>query len=160
MSSIAIETERHLPLTQLSAEEELLQATVRKFARREIAPLVREMDESQVMNPALVRKLFDQGFMGIEVDQGYGGVGASFFSSILVIEEISRSTPPSALWSMSKTPLPSTRFCVGETKIRRSTISPESSATLSVPMRSARPVRDRTPSPSRPPRSLTETTSS
>ena len=93
MSSVAIETEQHLPLTQLSDEEELLQATVRKFARREIAPLVREMDESQVMNPALVRKLFDQGFMGIEVDQDYGGVGASFFSSILVIEEISAVDP-------------------------------------------------------------------
>ncbi len=31
--------------------------------------------------------------MGIEVAQDYGGVGASFFSSILVIEEISAVDP-------------------------------------------------------------------
>ncbi len=85
--------EQYMPITQLTTEEELLRETVRKFARREIAPLVREMDESQVMNPGLVRKLFDQGFMGIEVSQDHGGVGASFFSSILVIEEISAVDP-------------------------------------------------------------------
>ena len=66
---------------------------MRKFARREIAPLVREMDESQVTSSALVKKLFDQGFQGIEVAQDYGGVGASFSSSILLIEEISAVDP-------------------------------------------------------------------
>ncbi len=93
MNSIARDLNAHLPLTQLSEEELLLQATVRKFARREIAPLVREMDEAQKMNPALIAKLFGQGFMGIEVAEEHGGVGASFFSSILVIEEISAVDP-------------------------------------------------------------------
>ena len=82
-----------LPLTELSDEEKLLQEAVRKFARKEIAPLVREMDEAQKMSPALIAKLFDQGFMGIEVAEEHGGVGASFFSSILVIEEISAVDP-------------------------------------------------------------------
>ncbi len=91
--NIAPEFHAHLPLTQLSEEELLLQTTVRKFARREIAPIVREMDEAQKMSPALIAKLFDQGFMGIEVAEEHGGVGASFFSSILVIEEISAVDP-------------------------------------------------------------------
>jgi alkylation response protein AidB-like acyl-CoA dehydrogenase len=93
MNSIVTDLDARFPLTQLSDEEELLRETVRKFARKEIAPLVREMDETQKMSPALIAKLFEQGFMGIEIAEEHGGVGASFFSSILVIEEISAVDP-------------------------------------------------------------------
>ena len=81
------------PVSQLSEEEVLLQETVRRFARKVIAPLVKEMDEQQKMSPALIRQLFDQGLMGIEVPEAYGGGGASFFNSILAIEEISAVDP-------------------------------------------------------------------
>ncbi|NYF92263.1 acyl-CoA dehydrogenase family protein [Tunturiibacter empetritectus] len=47
------------------------------------------MDEVQKIDSALVKKLFDQGLMGIEMPEEFGGVGASFFSSILTIQEIS-----------------------------------------------------------------------
>jgi alkylation response protein AidB-like acyl-CoA dehydrogenase len=83
----------HPPLGALNEEEHLLQASVRRFARKEIAPLVRSMDEAQKMDPALIGKLFDQGLMGIEIPSDYGGSGASFFSSILAIEEISTVDP-------------------------------------------------------------------
>ena len=92
-----IEAITHAPLSQLSTEEQLLQESVRKFARKEIAPLVREMDEAQKMSPALIRQLFDQGWMGMEVPEQYGGVGASFFSAILAIEEIAAVDPSVAV---------------------------------------------------------------
>ena len=85
--------QEHLPLTMLSEDEQLLQQTVRKFARKEIAPLAQAMDEAQQMNSGLIKKLFDQGLMGIEVPVEYGGGGASFFSSILAIQEISSVDP-------------------------------------------------------------------
>ena len=81
------------PISQLSEEELLLQETVRKFARKVIAPLSKEMDEQQKMSPALIKQLFEQGLMGIEVPEEYGGGGASFFNSILAIEEISAVDP-------------------------------------------------------------------
>ncbi len=81
------------PLTVLSEDEMLLQQSVAKFARKEIAPLAHAMDEVQKMDPALIKKLFDQGLMGIEVPVEYGGSGASFFSSILAIQEISSVDP-------------------------------------------------------------------
>ncbi len=87
------ELPKHAPLTQLSEDEQLLQESVRKFARKEIAPLVRSMDEAQKIDPELVKKLFAQGLMGIEVPAEYGGGGASFFSSILAIQEISAVDP-------------------------------------------------------------------
>ncbi len=92
-----IEATTHAPLSQLSTEEQLLQESVRKFARKEIAPLVREMDEAQKMSPVLIRQLFDQGWMGMEVPDEYGGVGASFFSAILAIEEIAAVDPSVAV---------------------------------------------------------------
>jgi alkylation response protein AidB-like acyl-CoA dehydrogenase len=93
MDALATENPLIAPLSTLTAEEQLLQATVRKFARNKIAPLVREMDEAQKMSPALIAQLFELGLLGIEIPVEYGGVGASFFSSILAVEEISAVDP-------------------------------------------------------------------
>ncbi len=92
-----IEEFTHAPLSLLSDEDRLLQESVRKFARNEIAPLVREMDEAQKMSPALIQKLFEQGLMGMEVPEQYGGFGASFFTAILAIEEIAAVDPSVAV---------------------------------------------------------------
>jgi butyryl-CoA dehydrogenase/short/branched chain acyl-CoA dehydrogenase len=93
MNSQASESSLPTPLSTLTAEEQILQETVRKFARKEIAPLVREMDEAQKIKPSLIAQLFDLGLMGIEIPVEYGGVGGSFFSSILAVEEISAVDP-------------------------------------------------------------------
>jgi butyryl-CoA dehydrogenase/short/branched chain acyl-CoA dehydrogenase len=93
MPALATETSLPAPLSTLTAEEQILQETVRKFARKEIAPLVREMDEAQKMSPRIIQRLFELGLMGIEIPEEYGGVGASFFSSILAVEEISAVDP-------------------------------------------------------------------
>ncbi len=93
MVSEEIEILKYQPVSVLSEDEHLLQQTVRKFARKEIAPLSRAMDEEQKMDPQLIRKLFEQGLMGIEVPAEFGGGDASFFSAILAIEEISAVDP-------------------------------------------------------------------
>jgi alkylation response protein AidB-like acyl-CoA dehydrogenase len=80
-------------LTQLSADELLFRNTVRDFARTEIAPLVREMDESQHFDPALLRKLFKLGLMGIQVPEAYGGAAGTLFEAVLAVEEISAVDP-------------------------------------------------------------------
>ena len=80
-------------LTQLAEEEKLFRDTVRRFANDQIAPLVRGMDETQQMDPALIQKLFGMGLMGIEVPEEYGGAGGSFFQAILAVEEISSVDP-------------------------------------------------------------------
>jgi len=80
-------------LTQLSEDEQMLQTTVRDFARERIAPLVREMDEAQLMNRGIITSLFEMGLMGIEIPEEFGGVGGTFFQSILVVEAISSVDP-------------------------------------------------------------------
>ncbi len=86
-------TEAASSLTALSEEEQLFQQSVRRFARTEISPLVREMDETQKIHPELIKKLFQLGLMGVEVPEEFGGSAGSFFDSILTIEEVSAVDP-------------------------------------------------------------------
>ena len=86
-------SEMTAPLTRLSEDEQLFRSTVRQFASDKITPKVREMDEQQHMDPALIRQLFELGLMGIEIPVEFGGAGGTFFEAILAVEEISAADP-------------------------------------------------------------------
>jgi len=81
------------PLTVLAEDELIFRDSVRAFADEQIKPLVREMDEQAKIPRALIDKLFELGVMAIEIPETYGGAGASFFHSVLAVEEISRVDP-------------------------------------------------------------------
>jgi short/branched chain acyl-CoA dehydrogenase len=81
------------PLTQLSEEERLFQSTVRRFAREQIGPHVREMDEAGVFRKDIIRQFFELGLMGIEVPEEFGGQGGSFFQCVMAVEELSAVDP-------------------------------------------------------------------
>jgi alkylation response protein AidB-like acyl-CoA dehydrogenase len=83
----------HLALTTLSEEEGMFREAVRDFAESEIAPRVTAMDRAQAMDPELVPLLFELGLMGIEIPAKFGGTDSTFFTSILVVEELSRVDP-------------------------------------------------------------------
>ncbi|UQC76692.1 acyl-CoA dehydrogenase [Colletotrichum lupini] len=81
------------PITHLSEVEAAMQEAVSKFANDVIAPKVREMDEAENMDPAIVEQLFEQGLMGVEIPEEYGGAGMNFTSAIIGIEELARVDP-------------------------------------------------------------------
>ena len=85
------------PVTQLSEDERLFADAVRAFARDDVAPLVRRMDEAQHMDADLVEKMFALGLMGIEIPEEYGGSGGLFFDVILAVELLSAVDPAVAL---------------------------------------------------------------
>jgi alkylation response protein AidB-like acyl-CoA dehydrogenase len=78
------------PLTVLNEEETMFRDAVRQFAQEEVAPRVRRMDEEQKMDPDLIRQFFELGLMGIEVPERMGGTETSFFTAVLVVEELSK----------------------------------------------------------------------
>ena len=80
-------------LTQLSEEELMFRDVVRKFARQEMAPLARRMDEEAKLDAGLLAKIFAQGLMGVEIAEDYGGQGGSLFQSVLMIEELAAVDP-------------------------------------------------------------------
>jgi len=81
------------PITHLSEIEGAMAESVSKFANDIIAPKVREMDENEAMDPAVVEQLFEQGLMGVEIPEEYGGAGMNFTAAIVGIEELARVDP-------------------------------------------------------------------
>ncbi|KAF7592040.1 hypothetical protein BBP40_000763 [Aspergillus hancockii] len=81
------------PITLLSETENMMAETVSKFASEQIGPKVRDMDEAEAMDPAIVEQLFEQGLMSIEIPEEYGGAGMNFTSAIVAIEELARVDP-------------------------------------------------------------------
>jgi butyryl-CoA dehydrogenase/short/branched chain acyl-CoA dehydrogenase len=66
---------------------------VRRFAREQIGPHVREMDEAGVFRKDIIRQFFDLGLMGIEIPEEFGGQGGSFFQCVMAVEELSAVDP-------------------------------------------------------------------
>lgn len=80
-------------LTSLSDVEQLFREAVRDFAVSEVAPLVSRMDQAGELDAGLLPQLFELGLMGIEIPEELGGAGLDFFTSVLIVEELSRVDP-------------------------------------------------------------------
>ena len=85
------------PLTQLSEEESMFQASVRRFATERLAPHVRAMDDAGVFRKELITELFELGLMAVDVPEEYGGQGGTFFQTILAIEELAKVDPSASV---------------------------------------------------------------
>jgi alkylation response protein AidB-like acyl-CoA dehydrogenase len=85
------------PLTALTDEEKMFQEAVRDFALAEVGPRVARMDEAQQMDEDLIPHLFELGLMGVEIPERFGGAESAFFTSVLVVEELSRIDPAVAV---------------------------------------------------------------
>ncbi len=77
-------------LTQLSAEETELSQAVHDFAKERILPQRAAMDQKAQMDPEIIKELFTMGLMGVCVPESYGGMGASFMTACLVVEQLGR----------------------------------------------------------------------
>lgn len=71
----------------------MLRDLVQRFATDVVGPRVREMDEKESMDPAIIKGLFEQGLMGIETSAEHGGAESSFTSAIIVVEELAKVDP-------------------------------------------------------------------
>ncbi|MGC8883580.1 MAG: acyl-CoA dehydrogenase family protein [Bryobacteraceae bacterium] len=85
------------PLLEWNEEEAMFRAAVAEFARQEIAPRVRAMDEAGKLEPALLRQLFEMGLMGIEIPEELGGQGGTFTQALIAIEELAKVDPAVAV---------------------------------------------------------------
>jgi len=77
-------------LFPFSDEHEMIRQTARDFARKEIAPVAAEFDESGEFPRQTIRKMGEMGFMGIEVPEEYGGAGMDTLAYVLALEEVSK----------------------------------------------------------------------
>jgi alkylation response protein AidB-like acyl-CoA dehydrogenase len=94
---------------ELTSDQRQLQEIARNFANRELRPLAQEVEQSnEPLSRERLRQLGAMGFLGINVDQRYGGQGLSDLDALLVLEEFARIHPAVAF--------PVFESCVGPVK--------------------------------------------
>ena len=71
---------------------DMLRASVRDFAAREIAPRAAEIDRANEFPADLWKKLGALGLLGITVEEDYGGTAMGYLAHIVAMEEISRAS--------------------------------------------------------------------
>ncbi|ESS33558.1 short-chain-acyl-CoA dehydrogenase [Toxoplasma gondii VEG] len=81
------------PLTLLDTDTATLRQAVRRFAEEEIRSKVEAMDDEGAIEAEVIEGLFKQGYLGMEIEEKYGGSAMSFFNSLVVIEELARVDP-------------------------------------------------------------------
>ena len=74
----------------LSEEQLMIQQAAKDFAQTELLPGVIERDDAQTFPNDLVGKMGELGFMGMMVDEKYGGSGLGTLSYVLAMEELSK----------------------------------------------------------------------
>jgi len=85
------------PLSCFSEDEEMARNTARQWSQQELKPFVRKMDDECKLSPEIIDSLFRYGFMGMEIEEKYGGSEMNFTSACLIVEEISRVDPSVAI---------------------------------------------------------------
>ncbi|MBY8913537.1 acyl-CoA dehydrogenase [Bacillus sp. YC2] len=74
----------------LTEEHIMMRKMFRDFARKEVAPMVELMEQTDEFPSSLIKKMGAAGLMGIPVPEAYGGAGADPVSYIMAIHEISK----------------------------------------------------------------------
>ncbi|QOJ28617.1 MAG: acyl-CoA dehydrogenase [Ignavibacteriales bacterium] len=75
---------------ELTEDQLMIQQTAKEFAEAEIAPSAVERDINAEFPYEIIKKLGEQGFMGMMVSPDYGGAGMDTISYVLAMTEISK----------------------------------------------------------------------
>jgi alkylation response protein AidB-like acyl-CoA dehydrogenase len=84
---------------ELSAEQQMFRETVRTFCEREIdRDYVRACDREHRAPTEAFKAIAEQGWLGINIDEDYGGLGAGAMEVAILLEEVGRSFLDLAFW--------------------------------------------------------------
>ncbi|MEU2112957.1 acyl-CoA dehydrogenase family protein [Streptomyces sp. NPDC019507] len=75
---------------ELSEEQRAVRRLARDFVEREVAPYAAEWDRTENVDRAIVKRLGSVGFLGLTIDEEYGGSGGDHLAYCLVTEELGR----------------------------------------------------------------------
>jgi hypothetical protein len=75
-------------LVPLTEQQKEIQQLAREFARSEIAPHADKWDREAEMDPAIIGKLAELGFLGMMVPEQYDGLGLDTVTYLVALEEI------------------------------------------------------------------------
>ena len=91
-------------MTSLAAhytpEHEMFRDTCRRFFEKEVTPFHRAWEDDGVVPRELWRKAGQQGLLGMTIPEEYGGAGADFLYSAILIEEQGRAIASGPAFSL------------------------------------------------------------
>ena len=82
---------------KLTDEQLMIQAMVREFSRKVVAPEAAERDQNKEFPSQILKKMGELGFMGMMIPPEYGGEGADTISYVLALSEIAYSCASTAV---------------------------------------------------------------
>ena len=82
-------------LIKFTEAQELLRDTAREFTKNEVEPRDRAMDENG-FDWDLFHKIAENGFMGVQIPEEYGGGGGNFVDGTIVVHEIAKGSASAA----------------------------------------------------------------
>ncbi|MFZ5698041.1 MAG: acyl-CoA dehydrogenase family protein [Pseudomonadota bacterium] len=83
-------TQAHAIAPLNTAEVELFRDNVRRFLEKEVAPHYDQWERDEIFPRRIWNTLGENGFLCVDVPEQYGGVGAPFRLSTVIVEEMSR----------------------------------------------------------------------
>jgi isovaleryl-CoA dehydrogenase len=75
-----------------NSDTEMLQESVRRFARERVAPLAADIDRSNQFPAHLWKEMGALGILGITASEDYGGAGLGYLAHCVAMEELSRAS--------------------------------------------------------------------
>jgi butyryl-CoA dehydrogenase len=82
---------------ELTSEQRMLQATVREFADKRVAPVAAELDRNHRFPAEIIREMAGMGLLGMTIPETYGGAGMDTVCYALAMEEIARACASTAV---------------------------------------------------------------
>ena len=80
-----------MDILKYTDEHRMFRDAVRRFLAREITPHIEEWEEAGIVPREAWKKMGGQGFLAMGVPEEYGGLGADFLYSVIVMEELIRT---------------------------------------------------------------------
>src|ERR1700749_5042132 len=71
-------------------EHDQLRESIRRFVRAELAPHAEEWEETTFPD-AVIRRMGELGFLGLDKPAEYGGQGGDYYSALVLAEELVHS---------------------------------------------------------------------
>ena len=78
------------PHFELSETQKMVKQSVREFAEAEIAPYVKKWDQTHTFHKPILKKMAEQGILGLSIPVKYGGGGLDYISLAVACEELER----------------------------------------------------------------------
>lgn len=77
--------------TIFSDEHHMFRDSVRKFVEQNVTPYHAQWDEDGMVSREVWKQAGEQGLLGCDISEEYGGAGADFLFSVIVMEELARA---------------------------------------------------------------------